>query len=90
MYKYVLARHVHERRMSAHTLGIRACAYAYTCRRRWVRDATVQTLGGVNNCGAMGEGWGMTMPIIACECGDQRWRRLADKGREAKCAGSDA
>ena len=65
---------VHDKRMSAHTLGIRVCAYADTCRRRWVRDTTVQTLGVVNNYGAMGGGWGMTMPISACECGDPRWR----------------
>ena len=86
----MLMRHVHDTRMSAHTLGIRVCAYADTCRRRWTRDTTVQTLGGVNNYSAMGEGSGMTMPMIACECGGQRWRRMTDKGREAKCAGSDA
>ena len=86
----MLMRHVHDTRMAAHTLGIRVCAYADTCRRRWTRDTTVQTLGGVNNYGAMGEGSGMAMPMVACECGGQRRRRMIDKGREAKCAGSDA
>ena len=81
---------LHDGRMSAHTLGIRVCAHADTCKRRRAMDTTVQTLVGVNNYGAMGEGWRMAMPTIACECGGQRWRRMADKGREAKCVGSEA